>query len=176
MLDTLSRAVADRERRGVGVSTVERIRQAGEQALDISPKGHQRIAQAPLDLLKAKGLITEAMFEAGDRLRNDAAASVVTPTNPLAVEGGSRASSSDPAIKRLHYAAAAAADFHAAITKCPGVVGDIVLAVCLGEPRLTMSEVGKALGYMDRRSAQVAAMAVLRVGLGILARHYGRAS
>lgn len=175
-MSLIERQVAERERRGVGVSTVERVRRAGMSELDVSPQGHQRIHQAPLDLLKAKGLITEEMFDAGDKLRNAAADAVVAPLNPLAVEGGGRATSSDPAIARLDDAAWSGASFRTAVGKCPGVVGDIVLAVCLGEPGLTMAEIGRALGYRDKRSAQVAAMAVLRVGLGILVRHYGRSS
>lgn len=183
-MSSLALQVSERERRGVGVSTVERILRAGATEVDVrtetdSVGGHlvrvqrQRVSQAPLDRLNSKGHITAEQFEAGDMLRTDYLRSIVSGTNPLAQEGGARAVSSDPAIGRMIRAAAAGMAFREAAEALSGTVREVVLLVCLGEAGLTMAEIGRALGYTDRRSAEVAAMSVARVGLDQLAKWYG---
>lgn len=169
----VERQVAERERRGVGVSTPERVRHAGETELDIAPAGHQRISQAPLDQLRAKGHLTQRLFDAGDRYRTDGYEAGIIGSGSMPLEPSDRRPASGlPSFMRTARAAAALDRYGLARAQLKGT-RRVVELVCWADVGLTMAEVGKALGYTNKRSAQVAAMAVLRVGLENLAEHYG---
>ena len=169
----LERQVAERERRGVGVSTPERVRQAGDDALDIHA-GVQRISQAIIDRLLARGSITPRQHEAGDRFRTDAYESGMVPSGALAFEAGDRIFGS----RTPQFMAASRSDAYRRWTQAQGALGPrllpIVDEVCWASgPKDTLKTIGARLLGLTEKRAEVAALAVLRVGLDTLADHYG---
>ena len=172
MLDALSRAVADRERRGVGVSTVERVRHSGDRELDVRADV-QRVSQAPLDLLLARKHIDQRLFDAGDRYRMDGYEAGIIGSGAMPLEPGDRRPASGyPSFMRTLRTASALDRYGLARAQLKGA-RRVVELVCWADAGLTMAEVGRALGYTERRTAQISAMAVLRIGLEALAEHYG---
>lgn len=181
---TLERSVKERERRGVGVSTAERVRQAGEDSLDVVG-GVQRISQAPLDRLYARGSLATKLdpdqtsanyrrFTAGDRFREDAYTAGMVPSGAMNFEGGERRFGPRYAtfmqVKRL--------DAHARWVEAQAILGrlyPLVDEVCWAAgPGDTLMAIGARVLRMplDKR-AETAALAVLRLGLDTLADHYG---
>lgn len=170
---TMERAVSERERRGVGVSTPERVRQAGERELDIVG-GVQRIAQAPLDRLYARHAITKRQFDAGDRFREDAYEAGMVPSGTAGMEPGDRRYGS----RTPQFMAATRADAHARWVEAQAILGRLypmVDEVCwAAEPGDRLMDIGaRVLGLPRGRTSEASALVVLRVGLDTLADHYG---
>jgi len=182
---TLERSIEERLRRGVGVSTAERVRQAGETELDIrvetekrdgvlSTVVRQRVTQAPLDRLKAKGSITERQFDAGDEFRKDAYEAGMIPSGALVYEPSDRRFGS----RTPQFMAASRADAHARWVEAQAILDKlypIVDEVCWAADRTdTLQSIGARLfaySTNDRR-AETAALTALRLGLDTLADHY----
>lgn len=175
---SLDRAVAERVRRGVGVSTAERVRQAGERELDVVA-GVQRISQAPLDRMYARGELARGeaenkrLFDAGDRFREDAyLAGAIWPQQSTRAGGRGEPAGRVPGFLRSERAAAAMRRHVAALETLSSTLESVAMLVCLGEGRTTAQEIGHALGVAGRRSATVAGMTAIRLALGALADHY----
>lgn len=178
---TLERQINERLRRGVGVSTPERVRQAGETALDVVA-GVQRIAQSPLDRLYARGELSpdrgenKRLFDAGDRFREDAyLAGAIWPSPGLSYDApqiASGASTRLPGFLRSETAADAMKRHVRASNAVPGALRQVAILICLGEERTTAEEIGYALNARGKRSATVAGMTAIRLALGALADHY----
>lgn len=171
---TLDRAVADRLRRGVGVSTAERVRQSGAAALDIRD-GVQRIAQAPLDRLHARKALTRRQFEAGDRFREVAYAAGMTERLAQRWEPTSGASGSGPTTP--DFMAAGRTDAYRRWTRARQTLGRLLpiveeVAWHAGPGDRLMDLGARVLGMPASRNSEVAALAVLRVGLDALADHW----
>lgn len=169
---TLERSVNERLRRGVGVSTPERIRQAGSDSLEVVA-GVQRVSQAPLDRLLSKRSITQRQFDAGDRFREDAYAAGMIPSGALAFEPSDRRFGS----RVPQFMAASRADAHARWTEAQAILGrlySMVDEVCWASgPGDRLMDIGaRVLGLPSDKRAEVSALAVLRVGLDTLADHY----
>lgn len=175
MLNTLERQVSERERRGAGVSTPERVRQAGETSLEIHA-GVQRIRSAALDTLKAKGLITQRQFDAGDRYREDAyLAGAIWSSSQSFAAGSPAFGPRTPAFLTAERVADARRRYRAARASLDGSTAAMVLdAVCWAETTMTMADVGRVVLHIpSRRTAQSVATWQLRAGLDALAGHYG---
>lgn len=187
MLDQLSRAVADRERRGVGVSTVERVRHAGEDAINVSVEtdnegGHlvrverQRVAQALLDQLKARGTINDREHKAGDRFRRDAylAGAFWSASMPLEPSGrNSKPGAYGP--MRTENAAAAAKRLRKATAGLSGGLLQVAEYLCLGSEENTLAGLGKAFNgvWCDDTTARVIGRTLAKLALSTLADRYG---
>lgn len=174
-MDSISLAVAERERRGVGVSTVERVLRAGESAVEVH-EGVQRIKAAALDRLHAKGLLTQRQYDAGDRYREDAYLSGAIWSSPAAFGAdspsfGPRA----PAWLTSERVADARQRYRAARASLDGSTQALVIdAVCWAETTMTMADVGRiVLRIPSRRTAISVATRALRAGLDRLAVFYG---
>jgi hypothetical protein len=126
------------------------------------------LAEAPLGWLKARGLVSERQFEAGERLREDweraqLAPSVTMKWDAPPLDRGARGAPklNDPAMAQL----AARSRFDAAVAAVgPGLSDVLWRIVCAGEG---MRDAERALGWPAR-----AGKLALGLALDRLADHY----
>lgn len=172
-MSLIERQVAERERRGVGVSTVERVRHAGEASLDINA-GVQRVAQALLDQLRSRGIIQEHEYEAGERFRSDAYEAGAVWSGAMPLEAGEKHVRSQPPIFLRSEKAADAMKRHVAATeRLAGGLLQVAEYVCLGQTGNTLTGLGRHFyGRCDDKTAQVTGRTLVKLALGILADHY----
>lgn len=169
---TLDRSVAERLRRGVGVSTAERVRQAGEDSLEVVA-GVQRVSQAIIDRLLSRGSITPRQHEAGDRFREDAYSAGMVAFSTSGDMVGDRQFGSRTA------AFVSRADAYRRWSLAQGALGPRLLPlideVCWASgPRDTLKAIGaRMLGRAPDRHTEVATLELLKLGLDTLADHYG---
>lgn len=121
------------------------------------------VAESPLGWLKARGMVSAAQVEAGERLRVDYERAGVAPSVTMRwaprVDGGEQ---TDPTTARI----AAKRRFDAAVAGVgPGLSDVLWRVVCAGEG---LPDAEKALGWPSR-SGRV----VLTLALDRLAAHYG---
>lgn len=123
------------------------------------------VAESPLGWLRARGLVDDRQFEAGERLRGDYETAALGPRvtmswNPAAHRGGG-AEALDPTLAQL----AAKRRFDAATTALGGGLNDVAWRViCAGE---TLPCAEKGLGWPARSGKVVLLLALTR-----LADHY----
>ena len=125
-------------------------------------------AESPLGWLKARGLVTQRQFDAGDRLREDWERAQLSPSVTMRWDGspfdGNRRAAPrllDPTESQL----AAKARFERAVAEAgPGMADILWRVICAGEG---MREAEQALGWPAR-----AGKLVLGLALDRLADHY----
>lgn len=175
----LERQVADRERRGIGTATVERLRRAG-QDIEVSPEGRQRLTDAPLQQLFSRRLLARPneapednarRFAAGERLQRHAHEGALDrlagrdwrlpPGGGIGTHPGGIYPASEWALMhRENWRKAVAA-----LGK--GRIGEITLGIVVEERRLV--DLGRAvLGRRQEAQARAATLELLLEGLDIL--------
>ena len=126
------------------------------------------LAESPLGWLKARGMVSERQFEAGERLRDDWELAQLPPrvtmrwdAPPLGKSRRAAPEAADPVTVQI----AARRRFETAVDAVGGGLGDILWRiVCAGEG---MREAERALGWPARAGRLVLGMALDR-----LADHY----
>lgn len=170
----VDRQIAERQRRGVGVSTAERVLHSG-LAFDGPANAAQRIAMAPLDRLHAKTvkgqpILSKRQYEAGDRYRDDCHQAGLMKSGGFSMEpsdgrgkGGFAFENSDAAARALtrvvkaHYAIGAGAR-------------RVIEAVLWPEDGITsVAEIGGKLFGRTGRWAETAGIVALQMALDRLA-------
>ena len=176
----VARQVADRERRGVGVSTLERIKHSGLPLEVAEGTRAQRIAMAPLDRLAAKSVkgrpvLNKRQYEAGERLRDDGYLAGFMRSGGMLLEPIDRSyDGSGPAFADSNRAAAAMRRLRRAREALGRPLAAVVDAVLWPEDGVTtMGGIGKKLfGRADQTAAEAATIEALKLALDTLADHY----
>lgn len=122
------------------------------------------LAESPLGWLKARGLVSERQFEAGERLREDWERSQLPPgvtmrwdAPPIGRGGRSAPQPGDPTLAQI----AAKRRFEAGVASVGPGLGDILWrVVCAGEG---MRDAEQALGWPARAGKLVLGMALDRL-------------
>lgn len=168
---SLKDVVAGRVEKGIGTSTVERVLRSW-QAIDISATGVQRISQAPLDRLFARKVITQPMYDAGDRYREDAYLAGMVFSQQLDYDVAERRfGPKTPAFmaNRRLGAYKRWADAQQALGHLAGVVDELIIA----DAGTTLEQIGARLtGRPEGKAAGAAAVELVKVALRTLVTHY----
>lgn len=168
---TLAKTVADREARGVGTSTAERVLQSG-QAIDVAETGIQRVSQAPLDRLFARKVITQSMYDAGDRYREDCYLAGMVYSSQQGFEVIERRFGPKiPAFMQTRRQGAYKrwADAQQALGHLAAIVDELVAS----EAGTPLGEIGaRVTGRREGKAAEAAAVELIKVGLRTLITHY----
>lgn len=124
------------------------------------------LAESPLGWLKARGLVSERQFEAGERLRAEWERAQLAPAVTMRWDAALPANSSEPSpLDPTEAQLAAKRRFEAAVAEVgPGLSDLLWRVVCAGEG---MREAERALGWPARAGKLVLALALDR-----LAAHY----
>ena len=139
-----------------------------ERAIGGGRRARVNLAESPLGWLKARGLVSERQYSAGERLRGDWTAAQLGPSVTMRWDAGPVARGArgpgramDPTMTQV----AAKRRFEAAVAAIGGGLGDVAWrVVCAGEGLETAE---KALGWPKRAGKLVLTMALDR-----LADHY----
>ncbi|MFG1399853.1 DUF6456 domain-containing protein [Roseixanthobacter pseudopolyaromaticivorans] len=155
--------------------TAERI--AMSDVLEISSNRTVKVTQSPMDVLRARSLLSKRQSEAGLRLLNDWFTAGLSPVSSMDYgrTGGGGAQSAPGYMPVAEMQAAARQRFRDAIQAMGKHMSGFVLAVVI-----SAEEVGEKLEAIARRmtgrenakQATAALIEVLKVGLKMLADHY----
>lgn len=167
--------VGERERTQRGTATPERLVKAWEGfEKNVGKEGVQRLSEAPLDRLWARGAITRSEFDAGDKFRGDAYLAAVDPASgsvDWARAGGGGRSSFVPSMYAAQHVYDARIRFREMEKFFRGVVWTLLKNGLVHEHSL--EEIGRAIfARSDRREAAVAGQAGFRTALSALADRY----
>lgn len=175
-----ARQIAERERRGIGVSTLERLKHSGAPLEIAAGSRAQRIAMAPLDRLAGKSargrpLLSRRQYEAGERLRDDGYLAGFMRSAGMLLEPIDRGyAPSGPAFADSERAAAAMRRLRKAQAALGRPLSVVLEAVIWPENDvMTMSGIGKKLfNRNDATAAEAATIEVVKIALETLADHY----
>jgi hypothetical protein len=173
--ERVRRAVGERERTRQGTATVQRILKVGEDGLEVTTTGVQRLNQAPLDRLWHAGVIIRREFDAGDKLRALAYLAAIDPAagsvNWSAAGGGGR-SAKVPSMFTNQDIADARVDFRRIEKAISGIVWRVLYLALIKE--IGLADVGESVfARHDAREARAAGTAGFQTALGAAADYFG---